>query len=267
MPNVPTRDIITYYEEQGSGEPLVLIRGLGSDLQAWAPQVEGLSKHFRVITYDNRGAGRSGAPDRPYSIAGMADDLAALLDALGIDSASVLGFSMGGMVAQEFALKHPTRLNKLILLATSAGLDGYSRTVVESFIDVRRSNLSREQIIRAQAPFTFSAELLDDRERFDRAVQATLDNPYTQQDHAFVRQAQAILAWDARSRAGGIKAQTLVVTNQQDILLPPRNGEQLGKLIGGAKVVQLEGGHVGVTEYPHEHNTAFLEFLGVAVPA
>ena len=77
MPYVPTRDINTYYEEAGRGEPLVLIRGLGSDLQAWAPQAPELAKHFRVITYDNRGAGRTSAPDKPYSIVGMADDLAA----------------------------------------------------------------------------------------------------------------------------------------------------------------------------------------------
>ncbi|HNO65923.1 MAG TPA: alpha/beta hydrolase, partial [Tepidiformaceae bacterium] len=145
MPYVPTRDIITYYEEAGSGRPLVLIRGLGSDLQAWSLQVPELAKHFRVITYDNRGAGRTGAPDKPYTIAGMADDLAALLDALDIPTACILGYSMGGMIAQEFALKHPARVEKLILLGTSAGLDGYSREVIRNFVSVRRSNMSREQ--------------------------------------------------------------------------------------------------------------------------
>ena len=267
MPYVPTRDIITYYEEHGSGEPLVLIRGLGSDIQAWAPQVPALAKHFRVVIYDNRGGGRTGAPDKPYSIEGMADDLAALLGELGIEKASVLGMSMGGMIAQEFALKYPAKLDKLVLLATSPGLDGYSRTIIQNFINIRRSNMSREQIIRAQAPFIYSAEMLDDTERFERAVQASLDNQYAQQDHAYIRQAQAILNWDARGRASGIKAPALIVTNQEDILLPPRNGEQLGKLISGSKVVQLAGGHVGVTEYPNEHNAAFLEFLGAAVPA
>lgn len=267
MPYVPTRDIITYYEEAGSGEPLVLIRGLGSDLQAWALQAPELAKHFRVITYDNRGAGRTSCSDKPYSIAGMADDLAALLGELKIEKASVLGYSMGGMIAQEFALKYPNKLNKLILLATSARLDGYSKVVIQNFMNVRRSNMSREQVVREQVPFVYSAALLDDSERYERAIQATVDNPYSQQDHAFIRQAQAILGFDASSRISGIKAPTLVVTNKEDILVPPRNGEAIAKAVSGAKLVSLEAGHAGCIEFPHEHNSAFLEFLGAAVPA
>lgn len=267
MPYLPTRDITTYYEESGSGEPLVLIRGLGSDLQAWALQVPALAAHFRVIAYDNRGAGRTSAPDRPYSIAGMADDLASLLAALKIEKASVLGYSMGGMIAQEFALKYPNKLDKLVLLTSSAKLDGYSRVVLESMIAIRRSSMSKDQIARASAPFVYSAELLDDPERFERAIEATLDNPYAQLDHAFVRQAQAILAFDASGRAANIKASTLVVAGKEDSLLPLRNSETLNKLISGSKLVTLEGGHAGVVEYPHEYNSAFLEFLGAAVPA
>jgi pimeloyl-ACP methyl ester carboxylesterase len=267
MPYVPTRDIITYYEEAGSGEPLVLIRGLGSDLQAWALQVPALAKHFRVITYDNRGAGRTSSPDKPYTVEGMADDLAALLGELKIEKANILGYSMGGMIAQEFALKYPGKVEKLILLATSARLDGYSRACIESFISIRRSNMSREQQVRAQAPFVYSAVLLDDVDRYERAIQANVNNPYSQQDHAFIRQAEAVLAFDASGRSGGIKASTLVVTGADDVLLPPRNSESLGKLISGSKLVTLEGGHAGVIENPNEYNAAFLEFLGAAVPA
>jgi pimeloyl-ACP methyl ester carboxylesterase len=267
MPYVPTRDIITYYEEAGSGEPLVLIRGLGSDLQAWAPQLPILAKHFRVIVYDNRGAGRTGAPDKPYSIAGMADDLAALLDALKIEKAHVLGYSMGGMVAQEFALRHANRLEKLILLATTAKPDGYVRAVIESFITVRRTNISREGFVRTLAPYLYTAELFDDADRYERAILASVQNPYAQQDHAFIRQARAILEHDASSRVGGIKAPTLVVTNAEDILIPPRHGEALAKAIPGAQLRSLDGAHAGVTEFPVEHCQAFAEFLGAAVTA
>jgi len=267
MPVVPTRDVITYYEEAGSGEPLVLIRGLGGDLQAWALQVPALARQFRVITYDARGAGRTSAPDRPYTIAGMADDLAVLLDELKVSKANILGYSMGGMVAQEFALKYPARVERLVLVATAAALDGYSRAVIQNFINFRRSNLSRDQFVRAQATYLYSAALLDDAARYERAVQSSVDNPYAQQDHAFIRQAQALLEFDASARVGGIKAPTLVVTNKEDVEIPPRHGERLAKAIPGAKLVTLDGAHAGVVEYPNEHNEAFLEFLGAAVPA
>jgi pimeloyl-ACP methyl ester carboxylesterase len=267
MPYVPTRDIVTYYEEAGSGEPLVLIMGLSGDLQGWALTAPALAKHFRVITYDNRGAGRTGAPDRPYSIAGMADDLAALLDALKIEKAHILGFSMGGYIAQEFALKYPARVNRLILLSTASNVDGYGRVVVGNWINIQRSNLSREQIARFRAPYLYTAALLDDAVRFEHSIQNSVSNPYPQQDHAFIRQAQAILAFDASARAGSIKADTLILTGKDDTLVPPRNSEKLNKLIPGSKLQVLDGAHVGCIEYPNEYNAAILEFLGAAVPA
>jgi pimeloyl-ACP methyl ester carboxylesterase len=267
MPNAATRDIITYYEEAGSGEPLVLIMGIGGDLQGWALQVPTLSKHFRVITYDNRGAGRSSAPDKPYSIAGMADDLAALLDELGVAKTNVLGFSMGGYVAQEFALKYPARLEKLILLATAPNIDGFGRAVITNWVNIRRSNMSREQQARYAAQFLYSPGLLDDDARFERSIQNSLGNLYPQQDHAFIRQAQAVLKFDARERLANLKAQTLIAVGKDDILVPPRNSERLAKLLPNATMKVLDGAHLGPMEYPNEYNAAFLEFLGAAVPA
>jgi 3-oxoadipate enol-lactonase len=262
MPKVPTRDIITYYEEHGSGEPLLMIMGLGADLQAWALQVPALAKHFRVITYDNRGVGRSSSPDRPYAIPQMADDAIALLDALGIAKAHVLGISMGGYIAQELVLNHAARVEKLILMATAADIDGYGRVAVKNYINIRRSNMSREQIVRLHSQLLYSPEMLDDDDRYERAVLNTLANPYAQADHAFLRQAEAILGFDASDRLGAVKSPTLVITGKDDILVPPRNGQKLAKLIPGAQHKQLSGGHLGCLEYPHEYNEAILEFLG-----
>jgi 3-oxoadipate enol-lactonase len=267
MPIVPIRDIVTYYEEAGSGEPLVLIMGLGGDMQAWALQVPTLAKHFRVITFDNRGSGRTSSPDKPYSIAGMADDLAALLDALNITKAHILGWSMGGYIAQEFALKYPARVNKLILLATAPSIDGYGTTIVKNWINVRRSNMSREQIARLTATWLYGSELFEDEGRFERAVTNSVSNPYAQQDHAFIRQAQAVLGFDASTRLGGLATDTLVIGCEEDILVPPRNSEKLAKLLPKAKLKTMSGGHAGCIEYPNEYNAAFLEFLGAAVPA
>ncbi|MCC6381626.1 MAG: alpha/beta fold hydrolase [Dehalococcoidia bacterium] len=265
MPNAPIRDIAMYYEEAGSGDPLILVMGLGGDLQAWALQVPALAKHFRVITFDNRGAGRTSAPDRPYTIAGMAADTVALMDHLSVARADVLGFSMGGYVAQELALAHPERVGKLILLATAPAIDGYGRAIVRSWIDVRRSNLSREQLVRFTSLFLYGAALMDDKERYERAILTSVSNPYAQQDHGFIRQAQAVLGFDARDRLGAIKHETLVVAGREDILVPPRNGEQLAKLLPKASFQLLAGAHAGCLEHPNEYNEAFLSFLGAGV--
>jgi pimeloyl-ACP methyl ester carboxylesterase len=261
MPKAPTRDISTYYEEAGSGEPLLLIMGIGGDLQGWALQAPELAKQFRVITYDNRGAGRSSAPDRPYSIKQMAGDACALLDRLGIAKTHVLGYSMGGYIAQELALAAPDRVEKLILLATAPEIDGFGRTVVRSLMDIRRSNMSREQVVRAMAPFLYSTDLLNDEARFERAVLNSVTNPYAQSDVGFLRQAEAILGFDAADRVAGIKNRTLVVVGQDDILVPPRNSEKLAKLLPSAELKVLSGGHIGCIEYPSEYNDAFMEFL------
>lgn len=267
MPNLPIRDIVTYYEEAGSGEPLILIMGFTGDLQGWAFQVPALSRHFRVITFDNRGAGRTSAPDRPYTIAGMAEDVAAMMGRLGIAKAHLLGYSMGGYIAQSLALAHPDKVDKLILLATAPGVDGYGRAVVRSMVDVRRSNLSREQFVRFMAPWLYSAELLDDEERYERSVLNSVNNPYAQQDHAFLRQAEAILGWDIDGRHGEIKQQTLVVGGSEDILVPARNAEKLASLLPNATLKILPGAHVGMIEHANEYNEAFLEHLGATVAA
>lgn len=267
MPVASIRDLNMYYEDTGKGDPLVLIMGLSGDLKGWALQVPDLAKHFRVITIDNRGAGRSSAPDKPYSIAQMADDTAALLTHLGIESAHVVGFSMGGCIAQELALKHRAKVKKLILLASAAYIDGYSEAIINAWISVRRSNLSREHIARLSACWIYSPEFLEDRARLDRAIQNNLANPVPQQDHAFMRQAAALLAFDSRERAKDIKPETLIIACEDDNLLPPRNSERLSKLIPGSKLVTLPGGHIGMVEHAPEFNAAILEFLGAAVPA
>jgi 3-oxoadipate enol-lactonase len=185
-----------------------------------------------------------------------------LLNELGIATAHVLGFSMGGYIAEELAIAHADKVEKLILLATAPYIDGFGRTVVRSLIDVRRSNMSRDQIVRNQGQFLYSPELLDDEDRYERAIQNNLANPYAQQDHAFIRQAQAILGFDAKDRLGAVKNRTLVVAGKDDILVPPRNSDRLAKLIPGAQQKLLSGAHLGCIEYPHEYNEAFIEFLG-----
>jgi pimeloyl-ACP methyl ester carboxylesterase len=261
MPTVEIGDFVTYYEEAGSGEPLILICGLSADLQVWRFQVPELSKRFRVICYDNRGAGRTSAPDEPYSIAGMADDLAALMDRLQIDSAHVLGWSMGGLIAQQFALTRPLRVRKLILISTTNQPDGFVRVAIKNWMNIRRSDMPFEQVARFASRWGYSPAFFDNEQVYEKLIQVMATNPYAQKAHAFLRQADALLAYNMRDAGREIRAQTLVIAGIHDSLLPPYHSERLAKTIPGATLLVLGAAHTGFVEFPDEYNRAIVDFL------
>ena len=187
MPKMKVNDIQIYYQEIGSGEPLVMIMGLGGDLTAWAFQTPVFSQEFRCIVFDNRGAGRTDHPDTPYTIRMMARDTVSLLDGLGIDRAHVLGLSMGGMIAQEIAINEPSRVLSLQLHATLAKPDPYLQAVVATLVRAR-ATFSKEEFARALllwmfAPNTYSerpqlVELLVAPLRISRSEIQTLGRPW-----------------------------------------------------------------------------------------
>ncbi|MEX0998454.1 MAG: alpha/beta fold hydrolase, partial [Thermodesulfobacteriota bacterium] len=123
MPYAQVNGVKLYYEVHGEGDPVILICGLGSQLQSWATQVPIYSKHFKVIVFDNRGSGKSDKPEEKYLTSDMADDTAALMEELGIESAHIVGKSMGGMIAQWLAIKYPKKVQKLVLGCSSASRD------------------------------------------------------------------------------------------------------------------------------------------------
>lgn len=261
MPTVKTGDIATYYEEEGSGEPLVLICGISADLQAWRFQVPELSKRFRVICYDNRGAGRTDAPDQPYSVAQMANDLAALMDELRIDAAHILGWSMGGLIAQAFTHAYPRRVRKLILMSTMERPDGFVRLAIRNWVNIRRSDMSFEKIVRFVSRWSYSPALYENEPLYEKFVQVMATNPYAQKAHAFLRQADALLAYDPRKPANPVRVQTLVMVGVHDSLVPPYHSERLAQGIPGATLRMLSGAHAGFVEFPDEYNAEIAKFL------
>jgi 3-oxoadipate enol-lactonase len=255
-----------YWDETGQGDPLLLIMGLGATHEWWGRLTPVVAPHFRTILFDNRGVGRSDAPPGPYSIQDMAADAAAVLDAAGIESAHVFGASMGGMIAQEFALQYPTRVRSLILGCTACG-GRESTPARRDVLDAlgARSVMTREEAMRVMVPFIFDAatprELVED----DLALRLRTNVP----NEGYFAQLQAIRSWGGtHARLGTITAPTLVIHGETDELVPPENGRVLARAIPDATLVMLpHASHIFLTDQFEAASQAILSFLGGRVPA
>jgi 3-oxoadipate enol-lactonase len=257
-------DIDIYYEIHGEGEPLLLIGGLGSDMAGWMFQIHELSKDYRVIVFDNRGVGRTDAPDVPYSIAMMADDTAGLMDVLDIEIAHVLGISMGGFVGQEMALSHPRRVRSLVLAATGTHVDARAAYLLDLWRRMLAVPANRELYIREILPWLFTEAMFENHRVVESMIKMRLSYPYSQPSHAFGRQADACLSFDSRGRVGSITAPTLVIVGERDILFPVDLSEEMAAAIRGAELVVLGGGGHGFPiEIPEAFNNSVLSFLAL----
>ena len=251
-----------FYIEAGAGDPLVLVMGFGGDHLAWGLQIPELAAKYRVIAFDNRGVGQSDAPDLPYSTPMMADDTVALMDALGIERAHVCGVSMGGMIAQEVALRHPARVRTLQLHATLARPDAYMRALVEAWRKTRVA-LGREEALRVIALWLFAPRTYDERPEFvELVLQNAIANPHPQSLTGFVRQGDAVLGHDALERLERLRCATLVSVADQDILVPPRFSHAIAQRVPGAELKTIaNAGHAYMWEEPEAFNAMCLEFL------
>ncbi len=259
MPYADSRGTRIYWEQEGAGEPLLLIMGLGYPHDMWHRTRPVLAEYFRVILLDNRGVGKSDQPPGPYSIAQMAEDAAAVLDAAGVDSAHVMGMSMGGMIAQEFALAYPSRVRKLILGCTACGGPRAARAepeVVEVLF--ARGSLPREEAIAAGIPFIYDSST--PRERIAEDVE--IRRRTFPSGEAYMSQLKAILNWESYSRLHQIGAPTLVLHGETDRLVPPGNGKLIAETIPGASMVLLPAAsHIFNTDQPDLAHQAILSFL------
>ena len=186
MPCTDAPGFRMYYEVHGDGFPFLLINGLGGDHTEWLLQLPEFSRHFQVIVFDNRGAGDSEAPPGPYSTAQMADDAVALLSFLGISRTHVLGFSMGGMIAQEVALRHPERVDRLVLACTSPGGEGSDRPAFETVASIATSPESDpEEEFRRLIPFLYSDRYRREHpEEIEEAIRRRVARPVSIPGHA-----------------------------------------------------------------------------------
>jgi 3-oxoadipate enol-lactonase len=258
MPFVENQGCKIYWDEQGTGEPLLLIMGLSYPSYMWHRSRPVLSERYRTIAFDNRGIGQSDVPPGTYSIALMASDAAAVLDAAGAKSAHLFGVSMGGMIAQEFALQYPKRVRSLILGCTASGGPHAVRAEPAAIQTLMRRDLTPEESKEAIIPFIYDSAT--PRQHIDEDMAIRMKWYPTPQGYA--GQLQGLLAWEAYSRISQISAPTLVIHGETDRLIPPANGGLIAGRIPGAKLVLIpHAGHIFDTDQPGAAHQTILEFL------
>jgi pimeloyl-ACP methyl ester carboxylesterase len=244
-------------EERGSGPPVLLVMGLGYGRWGWEPLLEPLAERHRVIWYDNRGVGDSDKPAGPYTAAQLADDAVQVLDEHGLDRAHVVGTSLGGMIAQELALAHPERVEKLALLCTTTGgARAYPmpQRTVQLFMEA--PSLAPEVALRRFVENAVSARGAVVEHLYARR----LANP--PDPAGWQAQAAAGTAFDSSARVARIAHETLVLTGDDDNVIDWRNSQLLADAIPNARLGVFPGtGHLFFWERPDEVSAALTEFL------
>ncbi|MEE8413759.1 MAG: alpha/beta hydrolase [Dehalococcoidales bacterium] len=260
---VKVGDIDIYYEIHGKGEPLVLIPGLGGNISNFARIIPTLAENYRVIAMDNRGAGQTDKPDIPYTMEMMAEDVAGLLNFVRAEKAHIFGISMGGMIAQHFALEYPQRVTSLILGSTTPGGPnsvGFEETV-NTVNPEQRKNLSPEEDARAIMSMVYTKKFINNNpELIEELVAQRVQNPPDPVGRE--RQFQAASAHDTFERLPEIEAPTLVIAGDEDTVVSPENSQILTSRIPNSKLEILKGvGHGFVTEASEDTSRIVLKFL------
>jgi 3-oxoadipate enol-lactonase len=242
-----------YFEDRGqrNANTVVLIPGLGLTGSAWAAVADRLADAYRILTIDPRGAGRSDKPDTEYTVADVAEDLRAILDTANVTDAHVVGLSMGGMIAQDLAIRFPDRVRTLTLLSTYAAPDDWSRRLFEvRKMIIERIGLAEQfrlSILTVSSPLTFRSN----PEVIASVEHALVDN--LPDERAYLRQLEYCMNHDARDELRKIRIPTLVLTGSEDLLTSPFQGRELAAAIVGAEYREVQGrSHVLVFEDPDE---------------
>lgn len=262
VPYCDVNGLRMHYRIVGQGPPLVLIMGLSGDLTWWEPLARELESDFRILLFDNRGAGLTDKPDEKYSIPMFASDTVGLMAALGIGRAHIVGVSMGGMIAQEIALGCPDRVDRLVLGCTHAGGKGFTMPSAES---VQTMTLTRgkslEDIARQNMTILFGPKFREENPGFIRALMARyVENPPERKP--FTQQFWAAIGHNCYDRLEEIRQPTLILTGDADVLVPPENSETLRAGIPGSRLLTLPGaGHVFFIEDPKETAKILKEHL------
>ena len=258
MPTVLVNGLKLFFEDLGTGTPVVFVSGLGGDHRAFAVAMRRLGRTYRAITFDNRDSGQSERATTTYSTADLAEDLAGLLAAIQVESAHFVGQSLGGLIAQQLALRHPSLVRSLTLVSTHSGSNAWKKAVIASWVALKRTS-GPDAFARGTLPWLVAPSFYENAlAQIEGIVRFADRNEWPQDGDAFERQAQAASTHDLRDRLGKINVPTLVLTGEFDIVNPPAVSRELADRIPNARFQLLKGvGHI-----PHVENVGdFLDAI------
>src|SRR5215813_13470670 len=263
MPKVKTGNITLNYEQQGTGEPLLLIPYLAADCACYAFQVAEYSKHFTCISVDLRGTGESDKPGGTCSTEMFADDVAALMQAIGVEKAHVSGLSLGAATGMWLAAKYPGRVRTLSLHSGWPKTDAFLETVVQGWqVMAKATNSVQDMIIRGIFPWCFTPELYAQKPDYIQALADFVRGRPKQPVDAFIQESDAVIAHDVEARLGEIRAPTQITFGRHDLLTSTRFADRLKNAIGGSELHVFEDcSHASIYENVQAFNAKTLAFL------
>ena len=234
-----------YYEtsDHNDLQSILFISGLGGDHRTWSKVINHLEHPYNIVTFDNRDACMSERSSQPYTIKDMADDVAGLLSSMDINKTHIVGYSMGGAIAQEVAISYPDLVYKLILLSTYTSGDPRGDVIFESLASVR-GKVSADEFLRLSLPWSFSVDEFQVPGFIETLIKDRASDEYRQEYSAYERQMRATIAFESSGRLGNISAQTLMIFGDADILTPMRFALELVEGIRSSNLIILEkSGH------------------------
>jgi pimeloyl-ACP methyl ester carboxylesterase len=263
MPKITANGLTMNYEQQGAGEPLILIPYLAADHACYAFQVAEYAKHFTCISVDLRGIGESDKPGGEYSTEILADDVAAFMQAAGIQKAHISGLSLGAATGMWLAAKYPDKVKSLSLHSGWPKTDPYIKPVVESWqITAKALGSVPEMIILAIFPWCFTPELYAAKPDYIQSLAGFVRSRPAQPVAAFIQQSNAVIAHDAAAQLGRITAPTQITFGASDQVTSTRFANEMKNKIAGSELVIFEGcSHAPIYEKVEEFNQKTLEFL------
>ena len=260
MPMISINGADFYYELHGEGPPLILISGYTSDHSTYEPLVKCLESDFKILTFDNRGVGQT-KDDAELSAELMADDVIALADALKLEKPHIAGQSMGGTIAQMVAIRHPDKIDRLILTATTAKWRQAMKRGFGAALKMRQNDVDFDLIFEVTLGWVYGEAFLSNPQNIEDKKAAILANPFPQSVEDQTRQARVLDVFDGRSSLSDIKAPTLVCYGAEDVISIPKEAQYLSQHIPHAIQAEFRCGHNIPQEATRELADAFINFL------